>query len=74
MLLQAINEARVYGIHTQTFFDIIIKCLTIIILIILIYLLIKKVIKPIINYFKTKQDYYAAQTEYLKNEKKRDKG
>lgn len=37
-----------------------------------IIFLIKKVIKPISSYFKTKQDYYAAQTEYLKNEK--DKG
>lgn len=37
-----------------------------------IIFLIKKVIKPMLNYFKTKQDYYAAQTEYLKNEK--DKG
>lgn len=37
-----------------------------------IIFLIKKVIKPILNYFKTKQDYYAAQTETLKNAK--DKG
>jgi len=43
-----------------------------ILIIIGLIILIKKVIKPMLNYFKTKQDYYAAQTEYLKNEK--DKG
>lgn len=45
--------------------------LPLLITIALIYLLIKKVIKPIINYFKTKQEFYQAQTEHIRNEKDR---
>lgn len=41
--------------------------LSLLIFILIIIGIIKKVIKPIINYFKTKQEYYAAQTEHLKN-------
>lgn len=73
MLLEAEAQAAMQaGGITSFVFIILIWTLAIGIPIILLYFLIKKVIKPMLNYFKTKQDYYAAQTEYLKNEK--DKG
>lgn len=59
------SEAQSSG-NVISFIFIILICVAII-----YFLIIKKVIKPIINYFKTKQEFYQAQTEHIRNEKDR---
>lgn len=70
MLLEAAESTATQGGNVTSF--ILVILIWILIFAIICFVLIKKVIKPILSYFKTKQEYYAAQTEHLKNVK--DKG
>lgn len=67
MLLQAIESTAGQSGNLASFIFIILLWMLIICGI--IFILIKKIIKPMLNYFKTKQEYYQAQTEAIKRNK-----